>query len=202
MSQIETVSLNLAFKGGRDYLHGTDMYDAIIDSLRNAAPLLVQAPFSMSIHEFARSQCDLLYTIAPDCCPKPDDGRVEFSLASGVSGWLRETGRPVQESRPYPEDEIVASSKIEGNAIVAGALDTFSAIEILVANTKRLHSTLRGSEEKWAFTRLDLERPLERSDADGFKIELSSALGNRLTKSIVSTGRQVLGHIFFSAIRT
>lgn len=202
MKTIETVPLELGYKGTRDYLHGTDMYNAIMEYLDRVAPRYLPSPLKMVIHDFSRNQCDMLYSIGAERCPRPENARLEFYLSDNVSGWLRETDRLVLARRPYPEDEIVANSRIEGQAIFAAAdaACSFSAIEVLVSLTKRLHLIVRSGSARWAFTRLELQRPLQDGDSGRFQVELLQTLGNRLTKSAVRVGNVPLGHIFFSAV--
>lgn len=200
MSKFETMSLDLAYKGARTYLHGTDMYNAIMEYLGCVMPQHLRGPLKMVMHEFARNQVDLRYSVGAERCPRPENARLEFFLADDVSGWLSETHRPVRSSRPYPENEIVAGSRIEGPAITAVPGASFSAIEVLVSLTKYLHSTLRPGPAGWAFTRLELQRPLNDSDKDNLQVELLHALGNRLTKSAVRVAGIQLGHIYFSAV--
>lgn len=200
MSAFETVPIELAYKGARTYLHGTDMYNAIMDYLGRSMPQHVRGPLKMVMHEFARNQVDLRYSIGPERCPKPENARLEFFLSDNVSGWLTETDRPVRASRPYPEDEIVAGSRIEAQTIIAAPGATYWPIEVLVSLTKHLHSSLRPGPLGWAFTRLELNRPLEDDDRGTLQVELLHALGNRLTKSAVRAGETPLGYIYFSAV--
>ena len=200
MNHTKTIPLELVYKGTRDYLHGTDMYDAIMEQLRSAVPQHAHGAVKMVMHGFARHQCDLMYMLGQARCPKPVDARVEFFLGDIVSGWLTETARPVLSRRPYKEDELVASSRIDGHSIIAGVVVPCSVIEILVALTKRLHTVLRPDQAKWAFTRLELQRPLADDDAGRLQVELLQSLGNRLTKSAVRTESMALGHIYFSAV--
>lgn len=200
MSAFETVPLELAYKGTRTYLHGTDMYNAIMEYLGRSMPQHVPGPLKMVMHEFACNQVDLRYSIGPERCPRPENPRLEFFLFDNVSGWLSETDRPVRARRPYPENEIVAGSRIDGQAVIAAPGATFSPIEVLVSLTKHLHSNLRPGPRGWAFTRLELNRPLDDSDRDILQVELLHTLGNRLTKSAVRVGATLLGYIYFSAV--
>lgn len=200
VSPTGAVPMDLGFKGTRDYLHGTDLYDGTMQALRRVAPDFAHGRVKMVIHEFARRQCDLVYATGAAPCPRPEGARVEFSLSGGVSAWLAETARPVTRRRPYPEHEIAAGSRIDGSTIHAGGAPSFSPIEVLVTLTKELHLALRGRHRRWAFTRLELERPLEEADVAGLQIELLQALGNRLTRCAVRGAREPLGHIFFSAV--
>jgi hypothetical protein len=192
--------MDLKFKGARDYLHGTDIYDGTMQVLQRIAPEFAHGRLRMVIHEFAHRQCDLVCTTGAVPCPRPDDARIEFWLSGGVSAWLTETSRPVTRRQPYPEDEIVAVSKIDGQTIQACGVPPFSPIEMIVTLTKELHLALRGRNKRWAFTRLELERPLAAGDPVGLRIELLQSLGNRLTRCAVRSAGEPLGHIFFSAV--
>jgi hypothetical protein len=195
------VPLELGYKGSRDYLHGTDMYRAITEHFSRTLPQYSRQPFRMLIHGFARNQCDLLYDVGAEARTRPERARVEFWVGEDVFGWLAETERPVLSRQPYPEDEIAAGSRIEGNTITSGSPGAFAAIEVLVSLTKRLHMSLRPSQSRWAFTRLELRRPLEVGDSARLKVELVDALGDRLTKSTVASSAELIGHIYFSAVR-
>lgn len=204
MKTIETVPLELGYKGARDYLHGTDMYNAIMEHLDRVALQYLYSPVKMVIHEFSHNQCDMLYSIGAERCPCPENARLEFYISDNISGWLKETDRLVLARRPYPEDEIVANSRIEGQTILAvsDAPCSYSPIEVLVSLTKRLHLIVRSGSARWAFTRLELQRPLQAGDSGSFQVELLQALGNRLTKSAVRVGNVPLGHIYFSAVES
>ncbi len=199
-TKFETAPIELAYKGTRTYLHGTDMYNSIVEFFSALRPQHLGGPLKMVMHEFARNQVDLRFSVGVEHCPKPENACLEFSLAEDISGWLSESDRPVRTSRPYPEAEIVAGSYINGQTIVAGEGAPFTAIEVLVSLTKRLHSTLRPGAAGWAFTRLELLRPLGDGDKGSLQVELVHALGNRLTKSVVRVGDLSLGHIYFSAV--
>ena len=202
MTEIQTIPLEFGYKGKRDYLQGPDMYNAIIEYVRRVAPQHLRGPVKMVMHDFSHNQCDMVYSIGKDRCPRPDNARLEFYISDNISGWLKETDRLVLARRPYPEEEIVEKSRIEGQTIlvVSDALFSFSAIEVLVSLTKRLHLIVRSGAARWAITRLELQRPLENSDSELLQVELLQTLGNRLTKSAVRIGNVPLGHIFFSAV--
>ena len=200
MRVFESVALDLPYKGSRSYLHGTDMYNAVLGYFGREMPQHLRGPLKMVMHEFARNQVDMNFSIGAERCPRPANARLEFSFADKVSGWLSETERPVLARSPYPEAEIVAGCRIEGQTVASAPTSKFSPIELLVSLTKHLHSTLRPGPAGWAFTRLELQRPLNDTDKDSLEVELLHALGNRLTKSAVHVGETPLGHIYFSAV--
>jgi hypothetical protein len=77
----------------------------------------------------------------------------------------------------------------------------FSPIEELVSMTKLLHNRLLPSPGKrWIFSRIDLRRLLERTDAGNMQVILQQNLNNRVTKSRIVSGGNAIGDIFFSLV--
>jgi len=200
--EVEIIPLELGYKGDRNYLHGTDMYDAIVAHFGPAIPVVLQSTVRMVIHGFSHNQLDLVYRVGAEKYPRPSAAHVEFSLAKNISGWLVETERPVLTRRPYSENNIARGSRITARSIIAtsSAYD-HSAIEVLVALTKHLHITLWGEESRWAFTKLELERPLNEADKQGLQVKLEHTLGSKLTKSRIYSSTTPLGCIYFSVVK-
>jgi hypothetical protein len=67
--------------------------------------------------------------------------------------------------------------------------------------TKQLHYALYPTADKWIFTRLDLDRLLQKGDEPSFRIEVEHNFNNRLTKSRISSGPEFIGHIYFTLIK-
>ena len=93
--------LELCFKGDRDYLHGTDIYDAVATVLgdRGGAP---GGPFRMSIHRIARRQCAMIVADTPEGAGRPSEAVAEFALGSGaarLAGWLIDLKQAVEMGR-------------------------------------------------------------------------------------------------------
>lgn len=195
--------LSLQFKGGRDYLHGTDFYEAIVAAAA-AERDLAETSVKLSIHHLSRKQVALHWQEGQ--AKRPADAAVVFRLTSpqGVSaeGWLNETDTPVEGRYPYNEDEAVAPARVEGETILFDRESPYRPIEILVAMTKRLHYTVMPiSAGKWMFTRLDLDRRLRAQDTGAFSVRLANRLGQRLTKSEVQVSGRRIGDIYFSVVQ-
>lgn len=134
--------------------------------------------------------------------PKDINAEVRFiSPISDVIGWLVETDEHVIDRIPYPEEDIVKQTSIEGNIITIEGEIRFTPIEILVAMTKHLHMVLYPIKTgKWIVTRLELNRLLTIYDASKFKVEIEKNLNNRLTKGSIHSGEEMLGYIYFSLV--
>ena len=50
-SNLHSVSLRLAYKGDRDYLHGTDIYNAVTRIIGGSNPGIVFNRIKMSFHK-------------------------------------------------------------------------------------------------------------------------------------------------------
>jgi hypothetical protein len=202
--QLHSVSLKLAYKGDRDYLQGPDIYNAVTRIVSGENPRIVFNKIKMAFHKIAHNQCKLTYGnyLMLDQMPKDINVDVNFiAPSSHLVGWLVETDEPVIERVPYPEEDIVKKTSIDGKRITIEGEVQFTPIEILVAMTKQLHKTLYPIKAgRWIFTRIELNRLLTISDAAKFKVEIEKNLNNRLTKGSIHSGEEMLGHIYFSLV--
>lgn len=205
---MKTIPLEMCFKGSRDYLHGTDMFIAVTKTLADLFPAQCAkgSGFFLNIHAIARSQCDMhLAENEGDLESKPSGTIVaQFGIQTpeaGIQGWLAETKRPVECRAPYQEETIEAASLLTGRSIAYAGESRYAPVEVLVAITKVLHSTLYPSSDKrWMFTKLELDvLPLPTTD-DGLRVELLHNFNNRITKSAISKDSDLLGHIYFSLV--
>jgi hypothetical protein len=193
----------MRYKGGRQYLHGSDIYNAVIPALDG---LWGKGSYAgqLAFHRFARNQCDLFVAPAEQQAVVPEE-RVCDGIFHGGSGswkiWLMETERPVEGRYTFDEDEICAASAIYDKSVsVTDALD-YSPIEVAVALTKHLHNLLFPLEEqRWIFSKLEFSRLLEPEDTNRISIRLLLNLHNRITKSELRSGNELVGHIYFSAV--
>ncbi len=201
---MESITLQLPYKGQRDYLHGTDMYQAIVSAIKNVEPEAFIGQFRMTIHKIARHQCQLLCSAAPISTPRPENTVAEFSFVSAISniiGWIVETNMSVVKRIPYPEEEILKNCIIQGRKIMIQGRVPFLPIEVLVAMNKELHLICSPSKSgKLFFTRLDLNRLLQPTDILSFQIEMTQTVKNRLTKSEVFVEGKKIGYIYFSLV--
>lgn len=197
-------TLELCFKGDRDYLHGTDMYNSVVDAVHRCGVTIIG--HRMAIHAIARNQCRLSIAAAGEPVTRPDKLVADFSfdVAAGmVAGFLTESADKVECRYPYDEERICALCSTRGGRIRINGATGYSPIEVIVAMTKHLHHVaLKERAAKWAFTKLELSRALCADDATRIQLELVHNFNNRLTKSRIESGGAPLGHIYFSLWRS
>lgn len=197
------VPFTLAYKGSRTYLHGPDLYDAVMDYLQVAEPSVFLLPpaVKFTFHHLAHAHCDLYYSLDGSDQP-PAHPAVEFSIGPTLIGWLVETDRPVTERKAFDEQPMIDKAVITGQTIAADphAACLYSSMEIIVSLTKKLHMAVCSSSVKWLFTSVAMQRPIQEPECVALRIELQQQLGVKHTKSAIKIAGKTLGEIYFTSI--
>lgn len=198
-------TLNFRYKGSRTYVHGTDMYNQIIDVVLGEFPDLTGAEFRLTVHDLMHTHGRMICRPWQDDVVRPEGAVAEFHMAAvdrKLIGWLIETDNAVTERYEYKESEIAGKSIVSGQSVSIKGEVPHTAIEILVAINKHLHETLfPDAQGKWFFTRLELDHLLPTDKEADFTLELVQNLHNRLTKSKIISRGQYWGNIYFSLVK-
>ena len=196
--------MELGFRGDRDYLHGTDIYNVLLHELEAAGCGRPAGPVSLSFRRFAKRQLDAVICEEGDAEVRPADTAVFFAVetdAGPVHGWMSESERPVTDRRPFDESVVCDATRITAQAATVEAKLELTPIEVAIPMTKHLHQALLpAGGRRWILSRLDLARPFRSSDVPGLTIELVQNLNQRLTKSAMSGRAGRLGHIYFTLV--
>jgi hypothetical protein len=197
------ISLDLPFRGDRDYLQGAAIYDAVIEATLAVFPDSTNAGGTIAFHRLLPTQPDLWLVGPQDDSPAPAAPATSFGLGGPygrIRGWLLGSTRPVSRREAFDEEVIRAASELTGEKIALLRDPGCTPIEAAVALTKFLHyAVLPMPGRKWLFTRLDFARPLRASDLTGMAVALRSNIHGRVTRSDLSSANGALGSIYFSA---
>lgn len=157
--------LSLEFKGNRNYLHGTDIYEAmtsIASSTQNGyvQKILFRKPALRQLSVLDSSPCDSGDVIAQVHICSGAESAEPFRL------WLVERDERVSERYTYDEARISDACLLDevGKRISKERDDAFSLIEEIVASHKVLCNALFSEGDvHWLFSQLDLgvEMPTE-----------------------------------------
>ncbi|NTW48868.1 MAG: hypothetical protein HGB19_03885 [Chlorobiales bacterium] len=192
--------LVLKYKGGRDYLHGTDMFNETLTWLNSQRKDVKEIDFAF--HRLAIRQLKAVLGPLPE-------GIMPVAVCSFTSGGVREsvslveTDHPVMERYPYPEDEIVSPMVIDiaGRKGVLSCETAYSDIELWVAMTKALHqkvfSQLKG---KWLFVRARFPQFVRHAAAKERTLVIAASFNDKLTRSEVFLDGVKSGEIYFSIV--
>jgi hypothetical protein len=173
------------FRGNRDYLHSTSMFDDLL-GLRGRD----MSHLDLKFHRRTGRQVSYVDD------PAGREPVAEWSDSAGKL-YIVERDEPIRESEPYDEDGLAAQFEIEGRvARIPAAIGSFTRVEAMVAGFKRLLQSVHAGKRKYVFVRLRLDRCPE------------SAMELRYTRDIgafyqgdISADGKVIGQIFFGEWR-
>jgi hypothetical protein len=200
---MKKVPLDLCFKGNRDYVHGTDMYNEIKRLLSHEFNLSRLSDFRLAIHKQSRRNCSILLVENNQSHNSPNEYIANFTFNdrdTSYKGFIVEENSLIECRYYFNEDELIKLLTIEGNKIQLLKDSSFSFIETIVAMNKHIHYTSYSSRGKWLFTRLDLVQIPHEEISNGLSIELIKNFNNFLTKSKITYRSHVIGNIYFSQV--
>lgn len=193
---IDKQLLKFQFKGGRNYIHGTDIFNSLIRATRakkNICLVFHKQIFNNLILEpVDTALSDNKYAVYFYY----DQGGIEQCVG------LREDDFSSVEGRyPYDENDVVKGYQYSDSVLSLSRLNEYSFIEHIVSMNKKLLQLEHGeSSTKWAFAKLELsELP---APIDTLAIEFVKNIGKRLTKSLIYVNGEELGAIYFSVFNS
>ncbi|MGJ8530450.1 hypothetical protein [Maritalea sp.] len=191
--------LSIPYKGSRDYLHGTDMFDRVI-SIASKESGGAPEVFEISFHAMANKP--LVLQIGGDGPARATTAAGYFQGAAGkVRFFLSETDGEVVGRIPYAEEEVVRNMVFadQGATALMGALNPFSDIEVWIPMVKELHTRLfPEANGKWVFARAKMSGYSPEHAPMEYRVQHTAKLGHKLTRNEVFLGDRKVGDIFFS----
>lgn len=199
---MQNYQLSLEFRGDRSYLHGTDIYRAVISKFSGGGSL---TKFRMAFHGLLKKQPKLIVLDEFSYGYRKDDRfRGEFYWKTKTKeyyGVLLETTEEVLVRKPCNESEVVDGYHYdEVSRTVRLESPTYgTSIEQVVFLNKCLHgaggAALGGA---WLFAKLDLVDDLANIQPRYWEVSLKNVLGKSLTCSEIFSDKGMIGKIYFS----
>jgi hypothetical protein len=191
-------SLEFCFKGSRNYVHGTDIFNKVIKQLKNE---MLNKKIDLSFHGIARTNIDLvnekpenkeLIKFAIKFINKDNKKEVMYGI---------ENGKKIECRYEYPEENIynLSNLNLEKKEVVLNKDTSFSFIENIVALNKYLLVNLfSNANGKWYFTRLQLKENIDSNYP--LKLILKGSFNLKLTKTEIFVDNKSVGFIYFSLV--
>lgn len=196
---MKTKTLDIPLKGSRDYIQGSDLFNAAFEALVAEAGE-PSGEFEIAFHRMAHRQVELVWETED----APADA---FALGSRTSNgvraryWMRESEAPLSDRQPYPEDEIVAQMRFD-EALSEAQLSMafpYSDMEIWVSMIKALHQRrFTDAAGKWVFARAKLKTYDPTHAPAPLRVALAATLGTKLTRNEVYLNDEKIGDVFFA----
>jgi hypothetical protein len=188
-----TITFHFRFKGQRNYVHGSDIFNALEVEFRPDGKHVSV----LSFRHFAQNQLQAHFEKPGDSEGVVVEGQLRESAGREIPFWLTQTGEAVKDRYPFDEDAITGPAMIDGDTITAPGLAEFSVIEQVIALTKALnYAKSPDVSGKWVFGQLKLQQALPEA-ASRYLIRQKSLLANRFSVQTVVLDDIPVGEIRF-----
>jgi len=193
-------SLEFCFKGSRTYIHGTDIYNKILDFLKDIE--IEQTKFDLSFHGIAKTNMEIsqnkpedetLLKFAFKYLDKDNKKNVLYGIENNI---------PVSCRYEYPEEDICNLSELnlDNKEITLTQNSSFTFVENTVAINKYLLENLFPDiEGKWYFTRFQIKKVPSPHNYP-LKLVLKANFNFKLTKTEIYIDDESIGFIYFSLL--
>jgi hypothetical protein len=188
-------TLQFVFKGSRNYVHGTSIFNALIQAACQRG--LVNGKIDLSFKHMIHNPLCIL----EERSPSSDDFVV--AKVSGNKGerfvlCIKESSETKEADRhEFNENEVCRDSVVSDKKIVQYNPHHPNRIELLVSLCKKMHLECVDDTKKWVFSRYNGQFPIPKPQ----KVELCiiKQIGSRMTCNDVLINDQKIAEIYFSS---
>lgn len=194
---MQSFQLPARYKGGRNYIHGTDLFDATQAVIATRSQHFA-SKFEIAFNAMATQGVTLFFEAPNEF--KPCGTGTYWDINEKHKFWLVEDGRVVSQHVDYPESLVTdrATFEAESAQVSIAPNVVFSNIEVWVPMIKILHLRLfPDAIGKWVFVRAKLTNYSPNRGAGHFEVALASRVGQKITRNEVFLDGQKAGDIFF-----
>lgn len=204
---METKKISFCYKGRRNYIHGTDIFNKVLEAIYESSGKKRLGDFEMTIRKISTKNMDLYWESKAG--PEIINSNVVFSLNDGAGDIrlvLVEGDNLVECRHPYPENNIIDAGVFDGDsqAIELRSFNQFSLIEKIVAlNKELLRRLFPEANGKWYFTRIKLstiDMTLWVSGTADILLKFKKNMQFKITDTIIYIDDIQIGHIYFSLV--
>lgn len=192
--------INLKYKGGRNYAHGTDLYDLIIAEIKKEFTSL--SNISVTINRLIQNQTDCYIVKNVDLNENDVDCLIRFESENiEYVAVIKSNKEKITQEYPYAESKITDLTKIKEKTIMLEDNIDYSNIEKIVAMNKALLKSIFSEHNgKWIFTRLTLDTDFDKISYNKYHLTLIKNMGVKLTKTEIQLNDKPVGYIYFSLV--
>jgi hypothetical protein len=191
--------LQIAFKGDRNYLHGTDFFKALDDVAKDFTSGRACFIHQLKLRRLVNKACNVASLPPEDRSLLVGEATLQLEGGGLQNLWLIETGNPITERRPYDEETAFADVLIDiPNRVALLEKGTgFTPIEEIIALTKKLSYALKPDiDGKWLFGQLSIQERL-KTGYKVLKIQTTQIVGGRFSINDISIDNRKVGVIHF-----
>ena len=192
-------TLLLSYKGDREYLHGSDIFDALsglAEELAGGTGAFIER---ITFRRFARFSCKVLTKPPTDPSQIVSQSKIRIPGISSIDIWIVETESPITLRRPFDEEQLLANASLgpDGCSVYLPSRTGYSPIEEVIVLTKHLNYAVTPVVNgKWIFGQLDLVEALS-ADYKEMVIRMKSLVKGRFSVNEILTDGRSIGTIRF-----
>lgn len=195
-------TLTFKYKGQRTYVHGTDMYDSILRTVRKyfeEYPKNITGAF----HRLLKGNA-ILRIYEEQILLDHESFYAFFTLRVRRKIYyatLSTIGDQISSSYAFDEDKLLKGISVEDTKINMNVKPAYTYIEQIVAMTKRLHITLYPKAKgRWLFAKIQISNVIDPDLFVGRELMIKSVnnFHYKLTKNTINLDDIPLGTIWFS----
>ena len=197
-------NLEFCFKGSRTYVQGPDIFDAVIDRLKNDFDKEKISNIKYAGHEMLHANADMIVTESFD--------KGNYSKINSVITFkyeykkyfivISENDDKIECSNQYTEEIVRSKSNIDEMIITFENELMDSITEIIVSMNKYFLQEIVTKDGKWIVTKFEYVKliSLDYIKNKQLKLELTNNFNNKLTKSKIFVDDELVGYLYFSLI--
>jgi hypothetical protein len=199
------IDLDIPFKGDRNYLHSTDLYDFSLREIAKNSPADQLKDVRLLFKSIASNPLRLTFDNLLDEFPMPL-ALLSFTVSDQkYVGKLFPRAGSITDRKDYDEGEIIKAAKLYAlekyiQIHEFGKLN-YSLTEVIVAMNRTLHQAYFSIPGKWMFTELFSEKSLHSFCPNDIKLSLDLFSNTRLTRSSILLDDVRIGYICFSLLK-
>jgi len=201
---IEKRSVIFKYKGDRSYIHGTDMFNELIQASANS-PL---TNIIFTVHDFVRERaCEIIIASTKKELNETEAIKTRCQMdVDGKTRWvvLREINSHIDTKNSryeYDEDKVISICNQSEQMISLGGESPFTFIEtIVVMNKYLLEQMFSDADGKWVFTRINLKYFCNAKS--GLSLTFKHNMNFRLLKSEIMINGEVVGDLGFTLVKS
>jgi len=194
--------LTFCFKGSRKYVQGPDIFDAVVEQLKQEFQTIKQIKYTAYNMLYKNATMYITRKVVKADYP------IINSLISFMDNDMKyyvvicENKSEIECSTEYSEDIVNSHSKIVDETIAFKNVLDDTYVEIVVSMNKYFLNQTVKEKGKWIVTKFDFFELDDITDIENkeIRVELVQNLSNKLTKSLLYLDDKLVGYLYFSLI--
>ncbi|TKI71033.1 hypothetical protein FCU45_01195 [Sulfurimonas crateris] len=196
--------LEFCFKGSRTYVQGPDIFDAVVDTIKNDFDVSKMTDIKYAAHDMLLANANLIVT---NDFKKEDFETINSIITFKQDGTkyyavVSQSDTKIECSNEYSEEIVRTQSIIKDKIISFENILEDSITEITVSMNKYFLQETETKDGKWIVTKFEYPKliNLDKIKNKTLKLELTNNFNNKLTKSTIFVNEEAVGYLYFSLI--